>query len=428
MTNISNKIELLVVFAISLFSIYGYYLFSEDVYLDARAVDSFSTVLADFSSITNNNRKANTKLHSYLEGTVQEGSETNNVIRNESLNKDLRYFDKKENYSNSILLLDNEKGLVDIIKITWSITGVYNIDIVLKLFVLIGAMTAVAVYMLGKTLSNNRDFHIILLVFYLLYLPSYSYLFHMRNHWFVLPASVFLIHSSIVIHNAKYFNKKIFLYLIGISLLLGVISSIRSSALFLIILPIISIIINKHIHMYFKIKYIFVLLVPLIMFNGISENKGHSLWFPVFVGMGEAGSGFIPSADDGYAFHYNDEIQPRTTEWNEALKSQVIRWYIDSPEKIVSIYKYRINKIFNPDKFFLWGGGLKKVAIIFMLLTIVYLRKSININYASLFYVTIGTSYSLLIGLVVMVKKHSYYFVFDLLFIILFNFFHKLCQ
>ncbi len=154
--------------------------------------------------------------------------------------------------------------------------------------------------------------------------------------------------------------------------------------------------------------------------------------------MGEAKSGFIPYPDDGYALGYDKNLQVRSDEWNQALKNQVVEWYITQPKKVVDIYKYRLEKMFNPEKIFLnkWGISFTKlirninnltpmyyfiIAIIFFGIFLFFVKRKVNLS--PFLYLVISSIMSFMMGLLIMVKSHSYYFAFDIVYVFLISIF-----
>ncbi len=260
----------------------------------------------------------------------------------------------------------------------------------------------------------------------------------MKNHWFVLPATIFTAYFSSLI----YQRKDLFLYLIYIILFLILLSVIRTSVKFLLLVPILAVFLNQSIDRIKKLKFIiFSVILSLLLLlssNYVTKTGGHSIWFPVFVGMGEAKSGFIPYPDDGYALGYDKNLQVRSDEWNQALKNQVVEWYITQPKKVVDIYKYRLEKMFNPEKIFLnkWGISFTKlirninnltpmyyfiIAIFFFGIFLFFVKRKVNLS--PFLYLVISSIMSFMTGFLIMVKSHSYYFAFDIVYVFLISMF-----
>jgi len=324
------KIDVILVFIVSYFLVYGFYVFSDNIYLHARAVDSFSMAVSDRSELLGDNF-INIELHNYLEESIQEGEYKENTVRREALEIDLRQFDRIESYKQSPdLLKDGERGLYSMIRFVWSLSEVNNIDVVIKALIIFGSMNAAMLYLLAKKLNFTKHFPIILLCIYLFYTPSYEYLLYMKNHWYVIFATTFSVYMSILIREKRNFIP----YLIFIVIFLSFFTIVRTPIKFLIILPILSIFLNQHMDNVRKFLFsglailIFVASFFSLSYANNPKNitTGHSIWFPVFVGMGEANSGFIPFPDDGYALGYDKDLSPRSAEWDEALKNQVIQF------------------------------------------------------------------------------------------------------
>jgi uncharacterized membrane protein YbhN (UPF0104 family) len=243
---------------------------------------------------------------------------------------------------------------------------------------------------------------------------------------------VFFILS--VLFASQFLNKKqssIYIYTVGTMLIFIGFVELRTSVKFLLIVPLMAILISSN-SFKTKLKYLTVigvfffgisLVVDLVLNKNFLEQKGHSIWFPIFVGMGEGGSKLIPSPDDGYAFHYDKNLTPRTVEWNNALKQQVIQWYMNEPKVVTQIYLYRIDKLLTAPlilgKPILNSTRLKQLFIIAMLIWLIILFYQKIVKRRILFLLLCGLSISLAQGLFIMVKKHSYYFVFDLFYIYL---------
>ncbi len=156
------KLDIVLVFIFSYILGYSYYIFSDNTYIHARAIDSFSMVISNNSNFSKANY-VNIGLHNYLEKSIQEGEYKDRRLRDSALNINLKQFDVIENYKNSAdLLKDGERGLYYFIKAVWHLTNITNIDIVIKVLILFFSLNYVALYLLAKKVNLTKSFPVIL--------------------------------------------------------------------------------------------------------------------------------------------------------------------------------------------------------------------------------------------------------------------------